>query len=596
MRKLLLVSFLFAIVFNARSQDKIYYGDCQNGFGVKVAADKTTIYGNFQNGLLNGYALVVMPDGSMYSGQYKDNVCWGKGIMLYNQGFVYMGDYVKNAQHGTGTMFAVSRQIIDGTWSNNQPAQVNKIETKNQNSPCILGDCDKGPGHTFKDVTSFACITSDLILERKPGGYQYFGPRKGEGNMTIVTKDWIYVGMGKDREPNGTGAKVWMSGKKYEVGNWGTIEIGKEKTTIFWEKDKTCPVQVNTLSQFKLPLSESLNNLALSNDGKKVVYLTDNSAFGCYDITTKKNSTLSGADKVKRIAISGDGLKGAYCTENQIKIFDLVNAKLLRTHNDTVLNTNFIFSPNGQHLIYSVDSTYIGFMFVRGTKEKAKVLDIKTGRIIKDFETGSTSLNWGRNLCGDKYNYYDCPYVFNSKGNLYSFSTLGIDIFDYLSGKEIDYGYDTTRFKYETSCNIQRFTVSPTGNRIALLRDYGLRIFKVVDGNSITWTPDGYFPEMTEYGLVTKGFIGEDVQDTKIRSINYTADGKGLLANTSDDLIIVDLRFKTPGDPYYKSPGRIFYTIPFNTWNNMFGVTADRSKFYLRTDDGEIYIYEVKLN
>ena len=99
--KSILICFLasFLLAFSSTAQEKIYYGDCQNGFGVKVAADKTTIYGNFQNGLLNGYALVVMPDGSMYAGFLKDNVCWGKGIMLYAQGYVYIGDYEKNAQH-----------------------------------------------------------------------------------------------------------------------------------------------------------------------------------------------------------------------------------------------------------------------------------------------------------------------------------------------------------------------------------------------------------------------------------------------------------------------------------------------------------------
>lgn len=434
-----------------------------------------------------------------------------------------------------------------------------------------------------------------MIVERKPDGYQYFGPRKGEGNMTIVTKDWIYVGMGKDREPNGIGAKVYMSGKKYEVGNWGAIEVESEKITLFWELNQPCPIKVNLLDQFKLPTSNVVKNIALSNDGKKIVFLTENSAFGYYDLITKKISTLSGTDKVNRIAISGDGLKGAYCTDSQIKIFDLSNTKLLRTHNDSVLNHNFIFSPNGQHLIYSVDSTYIGFMFMKSIMEKARVLNIKTGKIAKEFETSSTSLNWGRNLCQEIYNYYHCPYVFNSKENLYSFTTRNIDIFDYLTGEEIKYSF-TTDFENEATCDIQRFTVSPDGNKIALLRSHGLNVFKVVDKEGQTWTPNGYFPEISDYAIVSKGFIGEDLNDTKIYSINFTQDGNGLIANTFEELILYDLRTKKISDPNYKTSGSISYTIPLNSSKNTFGITADRSRIYLSTENGEISIYEVLFN
>lgn len=593
-----LISFMFIIllfmvtVTISQAQDKIYYGDCQNGFGVKVAADKTTIYGNFLNGKLNGYSLVVMPNGNMYAGFLKDNVCWGEGIFVYAQGYIYMGEYVNNAQQGNGTMFSMNAQIIDGTWNNNQPAQVNKIETKNQNSPCDFGDCEKGPSMTFKDVTSFSCATTDMILERKSAEYQYLGPRSGEGNITIITKEWIYVGMGKDREPYGVGAKVYMSGKKFEVGNWGRIKFGSQETPIFWELNKPCPLQVNLVSQFKLPVTESITDYMLSNNGKRMVVSTEKTGFGFYDSEKKIWKPLSGTDSVMRLAISPDGQYGAYCTKSQIKIFDLAANKLLKTINDKVFRYNFLFSNDGQLLIYSVDTTYQGPWGLTIVAEKARTVNVKTGKRIREFIT-TNSANDNKRICGDYYFVPYGPYVATNRNSLFVLGFLGIETYELSTGKEIDYKVDTSKVKLEWSCRLLRYAVSPSGNKVAEHMDWGTRVFDIKYEPNQTWYPGIYLDNFDKYTTTRKGYFDENIKSTNVYSLYFMSDENGLLAVTSNDIVLVDLRKKVAGSSISSTGG--VYTFLREDIMDL-NTTADGTKIYIRNDRDEVYVYEIKFN
>ena len=590
---LILLSIILCIRLSA--QEKIYYGDCKNGFGVKIAGDKSNIYGNYKNGRLNGYGLVLTADGNIFAGFLKDDLCWGKGILLYSKGYIYVGDYVKNAQQGKGTMFVINTQIVDGTWENNEPAQVNKITTQNQKSLCLLGDCEKGPGLIFTDVKSFSCVTADMIVERRPDDYMYFGPRNGEGYMSIMTKNWIYVGMGKDRKPFGEGGMIY-SKSKIEYGNWRTITIGDEETPVSTELNKPCPIQVNLLEKFKLPINESVRDLRISNDGKKAVICTGKKSFGFYDVNKKTWTLLSGTDVVDRIEISGNGQYGAYCTETQIKVFDLKTSKLLIAYNDTVYN-NFILSPDGQCLIYS--TAYPSYI---KNIDKAKVLNFKTGKILTEFFTEGSAGDVGHSFDEDSIFYYERPYFVSKNNYLYSYDMyFGIldpfQIHNCFTGERISINFDTTMSHKEYGTNkMLGYSVSPEGNRLMLFKGDKFDIYKIREGKKQTW-----YPELTVN--VDRRFRNREMKDmkvhhySKISTMYLTNDGKGLVVKLiGSELVIIDLRTKTPDNPLYsKAIGTGIYSFPadkFRSFNN----TYDGSRFYFNTKDGTVFVYEVKFN
>ncbi|MCK9613741.1 MAG: hypothetical protein M0R16_12750 [Bacteroidales bacterium] len=591
--RLLFVLFIFAFI-HIHAQEKIFYGDCKNGFGVKVTADKTSILGYFQDGQMNGYSLAIMPNGDMYAGFLKNNVCWGKGIFLYSQGFIYMGDYVNNAMEGSGTLFVPNTQIQDGTFSKNQQVQVTKIETKNVNSTCLLGDCEKGPGLIFENVQSFSCIGKDMIFERRPDGYQYFGPRSGEGYMAIITKEYFYVGMGKDRLPKGEGGKFYNLTSTVDFGNWYSIKIGDQDISICCGLNKTCPLQISLSNQFKVPVNEKINNVKFSKDFRKMMVWLEDLSCVSYDIDKKILSPLSGSDKVRGFAISNDGKFGAYITPDQLKVFDLSTNKVLFTFNDTVISDRLVFTPDNKYLIYCVNK--ISFSRFKWISELAKVIDLKNGLLVNDFVVDSYTDELGPlatyDINSKDFYYFDYhgPLIITDKNQLFFNFGNDIKIIDCMTDslkKFFKYSYEERRKSL-----ILRFTVSPSGTRLATVNEQGVRIWNAKTAKEETWiseTSNYTIKDMSE----SDDIRDKDFISTKIKSLNFSPNDSSLIIKIDDNLMFIKLDQKTSGQSGDKTWFKN-YTVLQTIKIPYVVISLDGSKLIYRSWDGVISIYDIK--
>lgn len=598
----ILIALSAATLFNNRcsAQEKIYYGDCQNGFGVIITADKTTIYGNFQNGLLNGYALVVMPDGTLYAGFFKENFCWGKGIMLYPQGYVYIGDFEKNMQQGKGTMFVINTQIVDGTWNNNQPAQVNKIETKNQNSSCILGNCEAGPGHSFKDAMSLACFTQDMIFERKSKEYQYFGPRSGEGFMAIMSKEGVYVGMGKDRMPHGIGGRTDSKGK-VEYGNWFTLSVGDTKATFCAEENKPIPIELILKQKFELPLSINVDDIKLSSDGKRAIITSNKKDFLYYDAEKKSVKNLAIDTDFLNIAISSNGKYGAYCSNGKIKLFDLDQGKEIFTTDYNLNNsTSFQFSPDDQYL-YASNMIYFYPLYLG---ENAMVIGVNEKKVLKEYASTNYA-NKGYTLYGPASIFYKfIPVTSITKNNIgFSYSAPNICAHSLISNDTIKvfsgwYDKTTTKLSDTGDGTIMYFTTTLYGDHIALLRGDNIDILNIHQdkgekGLEISFEPDFNFTDLTAT------YIENETKEDQLYSIpginfmNFIGDNNGLIVFGGNALSLVDLRVKNPKHPNFSQKRKAgVYTLLVYNMLNIYPITNSNS-FSFRTKENLVYVYDV---
>lgn len=582
------LAFLLFLGTEISAQEKIIFGDCINGFGIKMAADKTSILGYFQNGQLNGYALAVMPNGDTYAGMLKNNACWGKGIFLYSQGLIYIGDYENNMQNGYGTAFIPNSQIIDGTFANNQPAQVIKMETKNSNSDCLYGDCDKGPGLKFASAQSFSCIGKEMILERRPDGYNYFGPRSGAGYMTIYTNDYIYVGMGKDRLPNGEGGKYYPKTAKVDYGIWTSVLVGDEPLTTLCEPNSICTPQITFVKKFKIPVQERIWTTLYSNDCKKIAVALENKSFGCYDVDKNTYTSLSGTDKVNTIAMSNDGKYGAYCTDAQIKVFDLTLNKLINTINDSVYSDKLIISANNKYLLYNVNATATLFGFIACPGHKLRLTDLKKGQVVKDFTAVSNSniQEEPGNFNGLQYSYYPQDPLTVVGNHIFTNSGSSFDLIHCLTGKSTSLLFDTVKVDALQSRNIFNFAVSPKGTRIAIVTDRGVDVINLASREHECWISE------TDYSTSVSDPGPYDIYQsqrisTDISSIFFSPDEKQVIVYLNNQLIFAKLDNATQNMAGYK----IIQTIPISYFLEH---SPDGSKLIYSSLDGEISLYEVK--
>lgn len=588
MKILFQLAVLLFIVTEINAQEKIIYGDCKSGFGIKMAADKTSVFGYFQNGQLNGYALVIMPTGDTYAGMLKNNTCWGKGILLYSQGLIYIGDYENNVQNGYGTAFIPNTQIIDGTFTNNQPAQVIKIETKNSNSDCLLGDCDKGPGLKFASAQSFSCIGKEMILERRPDGYNYFGPKSGTGYMTIYTKDYIFVGIGKDRLPNGEGGKYYPKTGKVDYRIWTSLPLGDEPLTTYCELNAVCPLQFSFTKKFKIPVKEVIWTTLYSNDCKKIAVKLDNGSFGCYDAEKNIYTSLSGTDKVNSIAMSDDGKFGAYCTDAQIKVFDLMLNKLINTINDSVYSDNLIISADNKYLLYNVKSTATLFGFIASAGHKLRLTDLKKGMVVKDFTAVSNSYIQEKsgNFGGQQYAYYPEDPLTLVGNHIFTNSGSSLNLIHYLTGKTTSLLFDTVKIEALQTRNIFKYKVSPKGTRIAIVTDRGIDVINLVSQEHECWISEtNYSTKLTDpgpYNIYQTKYISTDIS-----SLFFSPDEKMLVIYLYDKLIFAKLD-NTPKDVKgYK----IIQTVPMPYFLEH---SPNGSKLIYSSLDGEISVYDFK--
>lgn len=102
--------FLFQMVLGSCVFSQCITGDCENGTGTYISADKTRAEGSWRNGNLNGKCKIFYKSGATYDGDMVDGKKYGFGKYVYSNGNYYEGSYKANKQHGSGKFFSVNCQ------------------------------------------------------------------------------------------------------------------------------------------------------------------------------------------------------------------------------------------------------------------------------------------------------------------------------------------------------------------------------------------------------------------------------------------------------------------------------------------------------
>ncbi|MEO6979502.1 MAG: hypothetical protein ABI113_14025 [Mucilaginibacter sp.] len=134
------IFFKGAVVAVDTTKKGCQFGDCENGFGLKVMEGGYYV-GNFKNSLLDGLGELVLNKTYFY-GYFTANQTNGKGILVNKEGDYIFGDYKRgrltgdlewdyanktskeaNAETGKGSLFDEDNILIkSGTWAHMQDA------------------------------------------------------------------------------------------------------------------------------------------------------------------------------------------------------------------------------------------------------------------------------------------------------------------------------------------------------------------------------------------------------------------------------------------------------------------------------------------
>ena len=117
-----------------RRQSGCLYGDCENGFGVKLTASEFFIYadvyiGYFKNGLPEGLGESVKGWGNnetAFFGHYKKGIADGKGIFINYNGNITFGDYVNTIAQGNYLTALPDKTVIQGNYNDNSLTYFNE--------------------------------------------------------------------------------------------------------------------------------------------------------------------------------------------------------------------------------------------------------------------------------------------------------------------------------------------------------------------------------------------------------------------------------------------------------------------------------------
>lgn len=103
------------------NESKCIEGNCINGKGSLLYADKTKYIGEFKDNLKSGKGTLILPDGGKYIGQYKDNLRDGQGTFTKPDGTKYVGGYKDGRPHGKGTLSTPDGTKYVGEFKDGKP-------------------------------------------------------------------------------------------------------------------------------------------------------------------------------------------------------------------------------------------------------------------------------------------------------------------------------------------------------------------------------------------------------------------------------------------------------------------------------------------
>lgn len=111
--------------------DACINGDCENGWGSYIFADKSLYVGEFSDGKRHGQGTQVYRMGTKYKGTYVEGEREGFGTYYYINGNKYEGEW-KRQQKVEGKMFSNGSVEYYGFWENN--ILVKKVESNNSDN------------------------------------------------------------------------------------------------------------------------------------------------------------------------------------------------------------------------------------------------------------------------------------------------------------------------------------------------------------------------------------------------------------------------------------------------------------------------------
>ena len=195
----------------------------------------------------------------VYYGDMENNIPHGHGIKYYINDFIYDGDWFKGRKHGYGV---ITKDNLKAEVEYDQGDLVKVTKVHNNDSSDIIGipiwtiDIKienyyievKNPEVTFKYAYfdkgrmrfEGKCFNSKLknlrLAKSVNGGMTYFGESDRHHNCTgygeIEHRLYIYWGYVIEFVPNGSGVKVYKSGKRLEGEFKNGVLSGKGKISL----------------------------------------------------------------------------------------------------------------------------------------------------------------------------------------------------------------------------------------------------------------------------------------------------------------------------------------------------------------------------
>ena len=144
---LIVVNYSYSQTTDTTTKTGCIYGNCENGYGIKVWDDGSKYDGNWKQGQPNGLGNMHYSTGRYYEGEFSNGQCNGRGILYNKDGSVY----------------------YDGYWETNQKADHEIVNEKMEDHrPKHIENLKDGLIEVMKDFPSdFKNITAGIM----PGSY-----------------------------------------------------------------------------------------------------------------------------------------------------------------------------------------------------------------------------------------------------------------------------------------------------------------------------------------------------------------------------------------------------------------------------------------
>lgn len=259
---------LVQILFGSSVFSQCITGDCENGTGTYISADKTRAEGSWRNGNLNGKCKIFYKSGATYDGDMVDGKKSGFGKYVYSNGNYYEGSYKANKQHGSGKFFSTTGYSEEGKYIN---------DTLTGYATLKFSSGDKYVGYTIDASPDGNGIYYFAGGDKFEGTYKN-GKRNGNGTL--------YYAKG------GTLKGTWLNGEYVSGSNKLSAEKNSKMITPLLGKQNVYEVNVLLNGVLKLDM--------IFDTGASEVYFTPDIV-----LTLIKTKTIS----------EDDLLEGAYFTD-----------------------------------------------------------------------------------------------------------------------------------------------------------------------------------------------------------------------------------------------------------------------------------------